>query len=109
MGVFWSDYASCLKHNNAFYLICFSVLEDIGRLLCADVHSDDIIEAAKGLLSDEHASKRRKILSELLLNLEDRSELETRDEDKDWFKGRDVRWGGGVGPCFDEKSLFTIV
>lgn len=65
-----------------------SVLEDISRLLCADIHSDAIIEAAKGLLSDEQTSKRRKILSDLLQNLEDRSELETREEDKDWFKGR---------------------
>lgn len=65
-----------------------SVLEDISRLLCADIHGDAIIEAAKGLLSHEQTSKRRKILSDLLQNLEDRSELETRDEDKDWFKGR---------------------
>lgn len=63
-----------------------SVLEDISRLLRADIHGD-VIEAARGLLSDEQSSKRRKILSDLLQNLEDRSELETRDEDKDWFKG----------------------
>lgn len=64
-----------------------SVLEDISRLLCADIHGDAVIEAARGLLSDEQTSKRRKILSDLLQNLEDRSELETRDEDEDWFKG----------------------
>lgn len=57
-------------------------------MLCADIHGDAIIEAAKGLLSDEPPSKRRKILSDLLQNVKDRSELETRDEDEDWFKGR---------------------
>lgn len=61
-------------------------------MLCTDVHGDAIIEAAKGLLSDEQSSKRRKILSDLLLNLEDRSELETRDEDADWFQGRMSGW-----------------
>lgn len=70
------------------HLLLLAVLEDISRLLSNDVHVDVIIEEAKGLLSDEQTSKRRKILSDLLLNLEDRSELETRDEDADWFQGR---------------------
>lgn len=76
------------------HLFLLSVLEDISRLLCTDAYSDAIIEAAKGLLSDEQTSKRRKILSDLLLNLEDRSELETRDEDADWFQGGISRWLG---------------
>lgn len=70
------------------HLLLPSVSEDISWLLCTDVHGDAIIEAARGLLSDEQTSKSRKILSDLLLNLEDRSEMETRDEDADWFQGR---------------------
>ena len=64
-----------------------SVVYDIGQLLSTGLHSDGLIEAARGLLSDEQAPKRRKILTDLLLNLEDRSELESREEDEDWFKG----------------------
>lgn len=60
---------------------------DISQLLNTDRHADSLIEAAKGLLSDEKSSKRRKILTDLLQNLEDRSELESREEDKDWFQG----------------------
>lgn len=65
-----------------------SVFEEISRLLSTDAHSDALIETGKRLLSDEPTSKRRKILSDLLQNLDDRSELETRDEDEDWFEGR---------------------
>ncbi|TNM86504.1 hypothetical protein fugu_006734 [Takifugu bimaculatus] len=75
--------------------------EDLSRLLSTDVHSDALIEAAKQLRSDEPTSKRRKILSDLLQNLEDRSELETRDEDEDWFKG--------VPPRFKTKSAYMRV
>ncbi|KAK2851128.1 hypothetical protein Q5P01_007404 [Channa striata] len=68
------------------------VVCDIGRLLSTDQHGDDLIEAAKGLLYDEHSPKRRKILTDLLLNLEDKSELESREEDEDWFQGVDTRF-----------------
>ncbi|KAM8755759.1 DNA fragmentation factor subunit beta [Acanthopagrus schlegelii] len=68
------------------------VVYDIGQLLSTGLHSDGLIEAARGLLSDEQAPKRRKILTDLLLNLEDRSELESREEDEDWFKGVDTRF-----------------
>uniref|UniRef100_A0A671TZF4 DNA fragmentation factor subunit beta n=2 Tax=Sparus aurata TaxID=8175 RepID=A0A671TZF4_SPAAU len=68
------------------------VVYDIGQLLSTGLHSDDLVEAAKGLLSDEQAPKRRKILNDLLLNLDDRSELESREEDEDWFKGVDTRF-----------------
>ena len=76
------------------HLFLLSVLEDISRLLCTDAYSDAIIEAAKGLLSDEQTSKRRKILSDLLLNREEGSELETKDEDADWFQGGISKWLG---------------
>ncbi|XP_059189842.1 DNA fragmentation factor subunit beta [Centropristis striata] len=65
---------------------------DIGQLLSTDRHADSLIKAAKGLLSDEQSPKRRKILTDLLLNLEDRSELESREEDEDWFKGVPTRF-----------------
>ncbi|XP_044208169.1 DNA fragmentation factor subunit beta [Thunnus albacares] len=68
------------------------VVCDIGQLLDTDQHASGLIEAAKGLLSDETSPKKRKILTDLLLNLEDRSELETRDEDEDWFTGIDTRF-----------------
>lgn len=59
---------------------------------------DELIKAAKELLSvDDYADKNRKILSDLLLNLEDKSELESRDEDEDWFKGIEFNTGGTQG------------
>lgn len=60
---------------------------DVGQLLNTDLHADRLIEAAKELLSDEPSPKRRKILTDLLLSLEDTSELESREDDEDWFKG----------------------
>ncbi|XP_054904641.1 DNA fragmentation factor subunit beta isoform X2 [Poeciliopsis prolifica] len=68
------------------------VVCDIGRLLNTDRHTDGLIEAAKGLISDEKSFKRRKVLTDLLQNLEDRSDLESREEDEDWFTGVDVRF-----------------
>ncbi|KAM7410976.1 hypothetical protein PAMA_021104 [Pampus argenteus] len=65
---------------------------DISQLLSTDQYASGIIEAAKSLLSDETSLKKRKILTDLLLNLEDRSELESRDKDEDWFKGIDTRF-----------------
>lgn len=63
-------------------------MHDISLLLSTGSHGGELIKAAKELLSgDEHADKKRKILSDLLLNLEDKSELESRDDDEDWFKG----------------------
>lgn len=66
-----------------------SVVHDIGQLLSPGLHSHKLVEAAKGLLSDEQSHKGRKILCDLLLNLEDRSELESRKEDENWFKGKE--------------------
>lgn len=68
-------------------MVLISVVYDIGQLLSTGLHGGGLVEAAKGLLSDEQIPQRRKILSDLLLNLEDRSELENREEDEDWFKG----------------------
>lgn len=68
-------------------MLLLSVVCDIGQLLNTDQHADGLIEAAKGLLSGERSPKRRKILTDLLQSLEDRSELESREEDEEWFRG----------------------
>ncbi|KAF0036770.1 hypothetical protein F2P81_012082 [Scophthalmus maximus] len=68
------------------------VVCDIGRLLNTDRHAEGLVRAAKGLLSEEQSPRTRKILTDLLLNLEDRSELESRAEDEEWFKGVDARF-----------------
>ncbi|KAM6928649.1 DNA fragmentation factor subunit beta [Lycodopsis pacificus] len=91
------EFFQTLPDNTELVLLCrdetwSGVVCDIGRLLSADRHADGLIEAARGLLSDEQSPKRRKILTDLLRNLEDRSELESREEDEDWFKGVDARF-----------------
>lgn len=65
-----------------------SVVCDIGRLLDTDRNSDLLIDAAKGLLSDERSPKRRRLLGDLLLHLKDSSETENREDDEDWFQGK---------------------
>ncbi|XP_040049298.2 DNA fragmentation factor subunit beta [Gasterosteus aculeatus] len=67
-------------------------VSDIGQLLSTDRHADALVEAAKGLLSDEPSPKRRKILTDLLHNLQDTSEVEKREDDEDWFTGVDTRF-----------------
>ena len=67
----------------------FSVVEGISQLLSPGLHSSKLVEAAKGLLFDEQSHKGRKILGDLLLNLDDGSELESRKEDENWFKGKE--------------------
>lgn len=64
---------------------------DIAQLLSSDQHTAGLVQAAKGLLTGEKSPKGRKILSDLLRNLEDRSELESRDEDEDWFTGEEKK------------------
>ncbi|KAM9830027.1 DNA fragmentation factor subunit beta isoform 2-T2 [Syngnathus typhle] len=65
---------------------------DIAQLLNSDQHTKALVRAAKGLLAGEKSPKRQKILSDLLRTLEDRSELESRDEDEDWFRGVESRF-----------------
>lgn len=81
-----------LLFSNPYNAICLRMTPavcDIGLLLGTDQHTTGLIKAAKGLLFEENSPKRRKILADLLQNLEDRSELESRDEDEDWFKGKE--------------------
>ncbi|XP_024149247.1 DNA fragmentation factor subunit beta [Oryzias melastigma] len=68
------------------------VFSDVSQLLNTDRHAEGLIQAAKQLLGGEKSFKRRKILTDLLQNLEDRSELESREEDQDWFSGVDSRF-----------------
>lgn len=56
-------------------------------LLSSGLHDKLVKVVKEQLFVDENADKNRKILSDLLLNLEDKSELESRDDDKDWFEG----------------------
>ncbi|XP_039656053.1 DNA fragmentation factor subunit beta isoform X2 [Perca fluviatilis] len=91
------EFFPTLPDNTELVLLCrdqtwSGVVCDIGQLLSTDRHAAGLVEAARGLLSDEQSPKRRKILTDLLLNLEDRSELESREEDEDWFKGIDARF-----------------
>lgn len=68
-------------------LVGVVVFSDVSQLLNTDRHAEGLIQAAKQLLGGEKSFKRRKILTDLLQNLEDRSELESREEDQDWFSG----------------------
>ncbi len=65
-----------------------TVVHEINQVLGLARDTDLLISAAKDLLSDEHSPKRRRILGDLLGNLRDNSEVENREEDKDWFKGK---------------------
>ncbi|XP_048873265.1 DNA fragmentation factor subunit beta isoform X2 [Brienomyrus brachyistius] len=66
---------------------------DISLLLgSTNRHYDLLIKSAKNLLTDEQSQRKRKILSDLLQNLEDNSESEKREEDSDWFQGIDTRF-----------------
>ncbi|XP_029521422.1 DNA fragmentation factor subunit beta-like isoform X3 [Oncorhynchus nerka] len=85
------DYFRSLPDNAELVLLAMVVC-DISRLLDTDRNSDLLIDAAKGLLSDERSPKRRKLLGELLLHLKDSSETENREDDEDWFQGIDVRF-----------------
>ncbi|KAM8863698.1 DNA fragmentation factor subunit beta [Spinachia spinachia] len=91
------EFFQTLPDNTQLVLLCrdqtwSGVVSDIGQLLSTDRHAGALIEAAKGLLSDERSPKRRKILTDLLLNLEDKCEVEKREEDEDWFRGLDPRF-----------------
>ncbi|XP_029910826.1 DNA fragmentation factor subunit beta [Myripristis murdjan] len=91
------EYFHALPDNTELVLLSgpqtwSGVVCDIDLVLSADRHSDQLIQAAKGLLSDEQSPKRRKLLADLLLSLEDSSELESREDDEDWFKGVDTRF-----------------
>ncbi|XP_073675148.1 DNA fragmentation factor subunit beta [Garra rufa] len=68
------------------------LVHEINQVLGLDRDTDLLMSAAKDLLSGEHSPKRRRILGDLLRNLRDNSEVESRDHDKDWFEGIDSRF-----------------
>ncbi|XP_077402475.1 DNA fragmentation factor subunit beta [Vanacampus margaritifer] len=91
------EFFATLHDNTELVLLCKDqtwggAVCDIGQLLSSDQHTTGLVQAAKGLLSGEKSPKTRKILCDLLRNLEDRSELEGRDEDTEWFKGVEARF-----------------
>ncbi|XP_076132600.1 DNA fragmentation factor subunit beta [Alosa pseudoharengus] len=91
------DYFRCLPVNAELVLLAKGqhwngLFSDIQRLLDLDRFSAQLIDEAKDFLSDETSAKRRKILGDLLHNLKDRSELEARVDDADWFQGVDTRF-----------------
>ncbi|XP_021421991.2 DNA fragmentation factor subunit beta isoform X1 [Oncorhynchus mykiss] len=86
------DYFRSLPDNAELVLLAMDerwsgFVCDIGRLLDTDRNSDLLIDAAKGLLSNERSPKRRRLLGDLLLHLKDSSEAENREDDEDWFQG----------------------
>lgn len=76
------------KESDCFGFSFSTVVHEINQVLGFDIHTDLLISAAKDLLSDEQSPKRRRILGDLLRNLRDNSEVESREEDKEWFEGK---------------------
>ncbi|XP_063064361.1 DNA fragmentation factor subunit beta [Engraulis encrasicolus] len=97
------EYFLCLPFNTELVLLTKGqhwdgFLSDIRRLLDVDRYSAQLIDEAKKLLSNDQSAQRRKVLSDLLFNLKDRSDIEERAEDGDWFEGLNSR--------FKTKSAF---
>ncbi|KAL4646095.1 DNA fragmentation factor subunit beta isoform X1 [Arapaima gigas] len=92
------DYFKTLPNNTELVLLAKDqtwngFVCDVSLLLgSAEQHTDLLISTAKSLLTDEQSPKRRKILQDLLCNLNDSSESETREEDENWFHGIDTRF-----------------
>uniref|UniRef100_A0A803T7G8 DNA fragmentation factor subunit beta n=1 Tax=Anolis carolinensis TaxID=28377 RepID=A0A803T7G8_ANOCA len=63
-------------------------VSEIQRFLDAfSSQTDGIVRAAQGLLSGEEAPKRRKLLADLIHNLSQNIEAESREDDEKWFQG----------------------
>ncbi|XP_061457074.1 DNA fragmentation factor subunit beta isoform X2 [Rhineura floridana] len=68
-------------------------VSEIQRFLDAfSNRTDDIVLAARGLLSDEEAPKRRKLLADLIQNLSENISAENREDDGKWFEGVESRF-----------------
>ncbi|XP_034975858.1 DNA fragmentation factor subunit beta [Zootoca vivipara] len=68
-------------------------VSEIQRFLDAfSSRTDDVIRAAQGLLSDEEAPKRRKLLADLIQTLSENISGESREEDWKWFEGVESRF-----------------
>ncbi|KAK7883994.1 hypothetical protein WMY93_027117 [Mugilogobius chulae] len=66
-------------------------VSDLERLLTSE-HRQQLLEAVKTLLSDSNSPQTHKLLRDMLRNLEDMSEKESREQDHDWFTGLDARF-----------------
>uniref|UniRef100_A0A3B4BE82 DNA fragmentation factor subunit beta n=1 Tax=Periophthalmus magnuspinnatus TaxID=409849 RepID=A0A3B4BE82_9GOBI len=67
------------------------VVSELERLLSTDLRLQ-LVEAVRSLLSDPPSPQRHKLLRDMLRNLDDTSEKETRDQDLQWFTGVDSRF-----------------
>ncbi|XP_072304636.1 DNA fragmentation factor subunit beta [Eucyclogobius newberryi] len=67
------------------------VVSDLERLLTTE-HRQQLLEAVRTLLSDPRSPETNKLLRDMIHNLEDTSEEETRGHDQDWFQGVDARF-----------------
>ncbi|XP_003227886.1 DNA fragmentation factor subunit beta isoform X3 [Anolis carolinensis] len=68
-------------------------VSEIQRFLDAfSSQTDGIVRAAQGLLSGEEAPKRRKLLADLIHNLSQNIEAESREDDEKWFQGVESRF-----------------
>ncbi|XP_042335457.1 DNA fragmentation factor subunit beta isoform X3 [Sceloporus undulatus] len=68
-------------------------VSEIQRFLDAfSSRTDDIVRAAQGLLSDEQAPKKRKLLADLIHNLSENIAAESRADDEKWFQGVESRF-----------------
>ncbi|XP_029985875.1 DNA fragmentation factor subunit beta [Sphaeramia orbicularis] len=91
------EYFQTLPDNTELVLLSrpqtwTGVVCDISQLLSTDPNADAVIAAARRLLAEQQSPKWRKILSDMVQNLEDRSEQESREEDQDWFRGVEARF-----------------
>ncbi|XP_030210427.1 DNA fragmentation factor subunit beta [Gadus morhua] len=73
-------------------------MDEIAGLLSKDRTSSQLLEAARHFRSDDRSAKRRKLLADSLVGLEDHSEMETREDDQEWFEG--------LLPRFKTKSAY---
>uniref|UniRef100_A0ABM5EL37 DNAation factor subunit beta isoform X2 n=1 Tax=Pogona vitticeps TaxID=103695 RepID=A0ABM5EL37_9SAUR len=68
-------------------------VSEIQRFLNAfSSRTEDIVRAARTLLSDEGSPMRRKLLSDLVHNLSENIRAENRVEDEKWFEGIESRF-----------------
>nr|XP_060614654.1 DNA fragmentation factor subunit beta [Anolis sagrei ordinatus] len=68
-------------------------VSEIQRFLHAfSSQADHVVRAAQGLLSGEEAPKKRKLLADLIHNLSQNIEAESREDDEKWFQGVESRF-----------------
>uniref|UniRef100_A0A8D0BR56 DNA fragmentation factor subunit beta n=1 Tax=Salvator merianae TaxID=96440 RepID=A0A8D0BR56_SALMN len=92
------DYFKTLPDNSELVLLSpeenwQGYVSEIQRFLNAfSSRAEEIVRAARGLLSEEEAPKRQKLLADLLQHLSENSSAESREEDAKWFEGVESRF-----------------